>query len=87
MKFEELMELKRIEQLPHGKAIVEERKGSQNASDIVIYTGYLEPTTSGWLHIYEDSGRAFQSLETELSRLCGINSGKYERLVKTATLV
>jgi len=59
MRLEELMELKRIEQLPHGKAIVEERKGSQNASDIVIYTGYLEPTTSGWLHIYKDSGRAF----------------------------
>ena len=59
MRYEKRVELRRIERLPHGKAIVEERKGSRNASDIVIYTGYLEPTKSGWLHIYEDSGRAF----------------------------
>jgi len=68
MRFEELMELRRIERLPHGKAIVEERKGSPT-SDITTYTGYLEPTTSGWLHIYEDSGRAFSVSRDKIVRI------------------
>jgi len=66
ISYEEKLRRNGIENLPHGRAIVEEYKGNviwdapdTSGPKIVIYTGYLEPSVSGWLHIHENNGKGF----------------------------
>jgi len=62
ISYEEKLRRNRIENLPHGKAMVKGKKGKwaepDSGAPIYVYTGYLEPK-GGWLHIYEDNGKVF----------------------------
>jgi len=54
MEYERQMKQHHVRYLPHGRAIVEESN-----SKIVVYRGHLEPTSNGWLHIHDDSGKGY----------------------------
>jgi len=57
INYEEKLKRNGIENLPHGRAIVE-KENEYGIPKKIVYTGYLEPK-GGWLHIYEDKGKVF----------------------------